>query len=209
MGADGGSSLTSAAPFIVLPLMMLDESIPETYMAPIHPDTGEVWDEKRWELVELATAWRYESDDDLRKEAEADYMTAQEGITFEERPLFKQSSFLMGAAYKDLPPPREMYHCHPKTWETVPDEAKAKFEVRVHKEYSFLGQNDERVHPYQRGRALPTGLKRELREIIETGRLVGVVTTRLVLHSFVWGVQSEAPKIPDVVCQKSRDHNSR
>lgn len=128
---------------LVRPLMMLDESMPETHMAPIHPETGEVWGEKQWELVELATAWRYESDDDLRKKAEAEYIAAKEGVTFAERPLFKQSSFILGAACKDLPPPREMYHCHPKTWEKVPDEAKAKFEVRVDAGYSFLGPNVE------------------------------------------------------------------
>jgi len=118
--------------------MMLDESMPETYVAPINLD-GELWYEKQWELVELATAWRYESDDDLRAEAEAEYRAAMVGVAFEDRPYFKQSSFLLGAAYKDLPPPREMYHCHPKTWEKVPDDAKAKFEVLVHSEYSFIG----------------------------------------------------------------------
>jgi hypothetical protein len=45
-------------------------------------------------------------------------------------------------------------------------------------------ENDERMHPYQRGRASITGLVFELREIIETGRLVGVVMSRLVLPSF-------------------------
>lgn len=119
---------------------MLDESMPKTCMAPIHPETGEVWGEKLLELVELATAWRHESDDDLRKEAEAEYKAAKEGVTFEERPIFKQSSFILGAAYKGITR-RPMYHCHPKTWEKVPDEAKAKFEVRVKSEYSFLGQN--------------------------------------------------------------------
>ncbi len=43
--------------------------------------------------------------------------------------------------------------------------------------------NDERMHHYQRGRASITGLMVELREIIETGRLVVVVKTRLVLRS--------------------------
>lgn len=127
---------------LVLPLMMLDESMPETHMVPIHPETGEVWGEKQCELVELATAWRYESDDDLRKEAEAEYIAAKKGVTFAERPFFKQSSFILGAAYKDVTP-REVYHCHPKTWEKVPDDAKDKFEVRVQSEYSFLGQNDQ------------------------------------------------------------------
>jgi hypothetical protein len=39
--------------------------------------------------------------------------------------------------------------------------------------YYFFA-NDERMHHYQRGRASITGLMVELREIIETGRLVGV-----------------------------------
>jgi hypothetical protein len=38
-------------------------------------------------------------------------------------------------------------------------------------------QNDERVHPYQRGRASITGFGLELRENMETERLVGVATT--------------------------------
>lgn len=45
---------------------------------------------------------------------------------------------------------------------------------------------DERMHHYQRGRASITGLMVELREIIETGRLVVVVMTRLVLLSFLY-----------------------
>jgi hypothetical protein len=54
-----------------------------------------------------------------------------------------------------------------------------------HKVLIFL-QNDERMHHYQRERASLTGLMVELREIIETGRLVVVVMTRLVrlLHLF-------------------------
>jgi len=43
-----------------------------------------------------------------------------------------------------------------------------------------LWQNDERMHHYQRRRASITGLMVELRKIIETGRLVVVVMTRLV-----------------------------
>jgi hypothetical protein len=34
--------------------------------------------------------------------------------------------------------------------------------------------NDERMRPYQRGRASITGLRLKLREIMATGRLVGV-----------------------------------
>jgi hypothetical protein len=130
---------------LVLPLMMLDESMPETYVAPINID-GELWYEKQWELVELATALRYEPDDDLRKEAEAEYKAAMVGVAFEDRPYFAQSSFALGAAFKDVTP-REVYHCHPKTWEKVPDDAKAKFEVRVQSEYSFLGQNARDLAP--------------------------------------------------------------
>jgi hypothetical protein len=44
-----------------------------------------------------------------------------------------------------------------------------------------LSQNDERMHHYQRRRASLTGLMVKLREVIETGRLVVVVMTRLVL----------------------------
>ena len=43
------------------------------------------------------------------------------------------------------------------------------------------GYTDERMHLYQRGRASITGLGLKLRESIETGRLVVVVMTRLVL----------------------------
>ena len=44
--------------------------------------------------------------------------------------------------------------------------------------------NDERMHHYQRGRTSITGLMLELRKSIETGRLVVVAMTRLVLRSF-------------------------
>ena len=58
-------------------------------------------------------------------------------------------------------------------------------------EYSGLHflQNDERMHHYQRGRASITGLMVELREIIETGRLVVVVMSRLVLLLVLGGRQ--------------------
>jgi hypothetical protein len=46
-----------------------------------------------------------------------------------------------------------------------------------------FSDNDERMHHYQQGRASITGLMVELRKSIETGRLVVVVMTRLVLHS--------------------------
>ena len=45
--------------------------------------------------------------------------------------------------------------------------------------------NDERRHPYQRGRASITGLGLESRKVIETGGLVGVALARLVLRSFL------------------------
>jgi hypothetical protein len=44
----------------------------------------------------------------------------------------------------------------------------------------FFLSIDERMHHYQRRRASITGLMVELRKIIETGRLVVVVMTRLV-----------------------------
>ena len=42
--------------------------------------------------------------------------------------------------------------------------------------------NVKRMHPYQRGRMSITGLSFNVREIIETERLVGVVMARLVVH---------------------------
>jgi hypothetical protein len=42
-------------------------------------------------------------------------------------------------------------------------------------------QNDERMHHYQRGRTSIMGLVLKLRGIIETGRLVVVVMSRLVM----------------------------
>lgn len=137
---------------LVLPLMMLDESMLETYMAAIHPETGEVWEEKQWELVELGTEWSYESDKDLRKEAGVKLQNARKGVVFEPRPYVAKSSFILGAAYKDVTP-REVYHCHPKTWEKVPDDAKAKFEVRVDGGYSFLPQNAKEMATPLRGSA--------------------------------------------------------
>ena len=47
--------------------------------------------------------------------------------------------------------------------------------------FIFNWQNDDRAHPYQRRRASITGLKLWIGEIIETERLVGVVTVRLFL----------------------------
>jgi hypothetical protein len=50
-------------------------------------------------------------------------------------------------------------------------------------------QNDERMHHYQRGRTSSTGLRLKLREVIETGRLVVVVMTRLVGLLILAGVE--------------------
>lgn len=50
-------------------------------------------------------------------------------------------------------------------------------------------QNDERMHLYQRERTSITGWGFELRRIIETGRLVEVVMTRLVLQAFAVSIQ--------------------
>ncbi len=46
-----------------------------------------------------------------------------------------------------------------------------------------FGANDERMPPYQRGRTSITGLMVKSNIIIETGQLVGVVMTRLVLSA--------------------------
>ena len=46
--------------------------------------------------------------------------------------------------------------------------------------------NDERTHPYQRGRASITGLRLKIRRNIETERLVGVAVARLVLPLDSW-----------------------
>jgi hypothetical protein len=44
------------------------------------------------------------------------------------------------------------------------------------------------MHPYQRGRALNAGLRLELREIIEAGRLVGVAwRVLLAVYLFLFG----------------------
>ncbi len=121
---------------IVRPLMWLDEKLPETHMAPIIPETGEVWEEKQWELVELATDWRYEPDEELRKQALEKYNAAKDGVTFAERPFFQQSTFALGSAFAGVNPP-PTYHCNPRTWDRLPEEAKAKFDARVAKEYDW------------------------------------------------------------------------
>ena len=54
----------------------------------------------------------------------------------------------------------------------------------------FCSPIDERVHHYQRGRASITGLGLWSGKIIETERLVGVVTARLVILSFVLALVS-------------------
>ena len=57
--------------------------------------------------------------------------------------------------------------------------------------------NDERVHHYQRGRASITGLGLWSRKIIETERLVVVVTARLVRSSF--SGDCDDPKLPSLL----------
>ena len=63
--------------------------------------------------------------------------------------------------------------------------------------------NVKRMHPYQRGRASITGLVFELRKIIETGRLVGVVMTRLVCAQ-----HGHSPNGVQVPCMKTRNHEN-
>lgn len=130
-----------------LPIMLLDERLPENSMAPIHPKTGRVWLNKQWELVALATEWKYEDDDDLRQSAKEKYEKARVGVVFEERPHFEKSFVMIGCSLKDMAPLLEVYHCHPKTWEKASDEDKAKFEVRTRKDYSFPFQNDPMQAP--------------------------------------------------------------
>lgn len=113
----------------VRPIMWLDEDLPETYMAPIIPETGEVWEEKHWELVELITELRYESDDDLKNEVLARYKAAKEGVTFAQRPYFQGQTFILGAAFAGVKMP-EMVSCHPTTWKNLPQSVKDKYDVR-------------------------------------------------------------------------------
>jgi len=57
----------------------------------------------------------------------------------------------------------------------------------------FLGITSKRMHPYQRVRASITELVLELRKVIETGRLVGVVMARLVRFWILGTRQAVAP----------------
>ena len=127
---------------LVRPIMWLDEKLPETQMAPIIPETGEVWEEKQWELVELATDWRYEPDYDLRKDALARYNAAKEGVTFAERPYFQGHILILGAAYAGVKTP-EMVSCHPATWEKLPQAVKDKYDVRLQKDYDWSNTSDQ------------------------------------------------------------------
>ena len=69
-------------------------------------------------------------------------------------------------------------------------DARAAIEL-AHGNFSYA--NDERMHPYQRGRASITGFGLWLRKIIETGRLVGVVMARLVLQFIFFGCSNMRP----------------
>ncbi|MBE2181408.1 MAG: hypothetical protein IAE97_13150 [Chthoniobacterales bacterium] len=125
--------------------MWLDDKLPETHMAPVVPETGEVWEEKLWELAELATDWRYEADDELRKDALARYHAAKEGVTFAEKPYFRGHTLMLGAAFAGVKIP-EMVSCHPATWERLPQSVKDKYDVRIHKDYDW-SNGDHQGHP--------------------------------------------------------------
>jgi len=116
--------------------MELDDQLRETYIAPINSETGDIDNEKLWELISLATDARYESDDQQRQIAIDALELAKKDVVFEERPYFEQSTFMLGAAYKDvvIPP---MIACHPNTWANMKDEDKAKFDCRKREEYRF------------------------------------------------------------------------
>ena len=118
-----------STPATVRPIMYLDDTLPITHMLPIDPVTGKVWEEKMWELIELATDARYESDEVLRNEALAKYHDAKEDVTFEPRPFFQKSTFILGAAHSGLTIP-ETFHCNPETWEALPQAEKDKYDVR-------------------------------------------------------------------------------
>ncbi len=55
---------------------------------------------------------------------------------------------------------------------------------KVRHAVTFFQANDERMHPYQRGRAAITGLRLKSGKIIETGRLVGVAWRGLFSYLF-------------------------
>jgi hypothetical protein len=61
----------------------------------------------------------------------------------------------------------------------------------------FIKPNDERTHPYQRGRASITGLGVYSGEVIETELLVGVAVARLVsLWSISWAPGCRSARQP-------------
>ena len=76
--------------------------------------------------------------------------------------------------------------------------------LRVHS-LQYL-HNDERMHHYQRGRALITGLMVELRKIIETGRLVVVVMSRLVLLVLWFGGKATPSRNFFDLIARNRNH---
>ena len=122
-----------------LPLMMLDDSIPRTRPCPIHPETGLLWEEKDDELRILALE-AIDHIEDNDKLYESEYGKATEGLKFAEVPVVMKTVVLCGSAVKGVLSEREMFSCHPETWEKFTAEQKAKYEVRQQPKYQFLSK---------------------------------------------------------------------
>lgn len=122
-----------------LPLMMLDDSIPKTRPCPIHPETGLLWTEKDDELRSLALDLAFDLGDDDKLD-KSEYGKATEGLKFAEVSVMMKTVVLCGSSVKGVLSEREMFSCHPETWERFTAEQKAKYDVREQPKYQFLSK---------------------------------------------------------------------
>jgi len=121
------------------PLMILDDAIPETSEVPIHPETGEVWEEKRDELLGIQALYGHEMVGGTA--VLSDKMTqASRGVSFEQRPQIYKVFYCIGSAHKGCDP-RETYTCHPKTWDGLSDAQRSGFEMQEATQYNSLASD--------------------------------------------------------------------
>jgi hypothetical protein len=98
-----------------------------------------LWTEKDDELRSLALDLSFDLGDDDKLD-KSEYGKATEGLKFAEVPVVMKTVLVYGSAVKGVASSREMFSCHPETWEGFSEELKAQYEPREQPKYQFLSK---------------------------------------------------------------------
>lgn len=104
------------------PKMFLDSELPKTVSFPIHPETGEPWQDRMEELDASLKSMMANPSNAAIKATHEELVAA---TTFEEAAFIACPSEILGQTAKAV------YACHPEVWALVDPEVKAKFDVQA------------------------------------------------------------------------------